>query len=153
MGTSIEAYIPVSMADDLRKLKISTTSIIQKALREAIAAKKAHIAWAEAGCPEEVIEETPSLKELLNITPDEGTMSYLVTVEHAFNARTTGEGVQQALAGYSVRKQSSGRRCSPSVRSTVRAWARSRQRSTSSEAGTVSLVSLADQSVLLPWTA
>lgn len=98
MGTSIEAYIPVSMADDLRKLKISTTSIIQKALREAIAAKKAHIAWAEAGCPEEVIEETPSLKELLNITPDEGTMSYLVTVEHAFNARTTGEGVQQALA-------------------------------------------------------
>lgn len=100
MGTTIAAYIPSSMAEDLRKLGIDhtvTTRAIQKTLRKLIADKKAHIAWAEAGCPETPAEETPSLKELLNIAPDEGTMSYLVTVEQEFNAPTVAEGVQQAL--------------------------------------------------------
>ncbi len=101
MGSSIETYIPTSMADDLRKLGITrtaTTQAIQATLRKLIADKKAHIAWAEAGCPETPAEETPSLKELLDISHDEGTMSYLVTVEQSFSARTANEGVQQALA-------------------------------------------------------
>lgn len=65
MGTSIEAYIPVTMADKLRKLKISTTPIIQKALREAIAAKERHIAWAEAECPEKTPEPVEPLSRVL----------------------------------------------------------------------------------------
>lgn len=56
MGASIETYIPTSMADDIRKLGITrtaTTQAMQVALRKLIADKKAYIAWAEAGCPEE----------------------------------------------------------------------------------------------------
>ncbi len=100
MGASIETYIPASMADDLRKLGITrtaTTQAIQATLRKLIADKKAHIAWAEAGCPETPAEETPSLKELLNISHDEGTMSFLATVESKFSAPTVEEGVKKAV--------------------------------------------------------